>query len=255
MQIPELYRSIRQMLELDHELGIRFVARSPEEKTEKKAETTRQPNHALKASNNTKPESAAPPALPPLKGTTAPEKLAEITEFIQHCQRCPLACTRSKTVPGTGNAEAQLLFIGEAPGFDEDQQGQPFVGKAGQLLNKMIGAMGLSRDEVFIANIIKCRPPQNRRPEDSEVQACWPYIEEQILAIKPQIICTLGNTPLKALKPGAFGITRERGRRFLWKNIPVIPTFHPSYLLRNAEAKKPCWQDLQMVMAELGLKP
>ena len=182
--------------------------------------------------------------------------LARIAAEVATCRRCGLCATRTTTVPGEGSPAPELLFIGEGPGADEDKTGRPFVGEAGQLLDKMIVAMGLARSDVFIANVVKCRPPGNRTPEPLEVASCLPYLQAQIAVLKPRIICTLGNVPLKALfGDDVPGITRSRGQRMTWQGIAVIPTFHPSYLLRNPAAKKPCWEDLQAVLKELGRTP
>lgn len=189
--------------------------------------------------------------------TVAPaEALARIAAEVATCRRCGLCATRTTTVPGEGAPAPELLFIGEGPGAEEDKAGRPFVGPAGQLLDRMIAAMGLARADVFIANVVKCRPPGNRTPEPVEVERCLPYLQAQIAVLRPRIICTLGNVPLKALFGDAVpGITRSRGQRMTWQGIAVIPTFHPSYLLRNPAAKKPCWEDLQAVLKELGRTP
>jgi len=182
--------------------------------------------------------------------------LRAIAQEIAVCRACALCPTRTNTVPGEGDPKAELLFVGEGPGADEDAQGRPFVGKAGDLLTKMIEAMGFRRDQVFIANVVKCRPPGNRVPEPAEAAACLPFLHRQIAAIRPKVICTLGNTPLRALMgDDKLGITRLRGQRLEWRGIPLIPTFHPAYLLRNPPAKKPCWEDLKAVLALLGKTP
>ncbi len=182
--------------------------------------------------------------------------LGAIAARIATCQACGLCKTRTNTVPGEGRPSAELLFVGEGPGADEDAQGRPFVGRAGELLTRMIEAMGFARSEVFIANIVKCRPPDNRLPEPAEVAACLPFLHEQIATLKPKVICTLGNTPLRALlNDDKLGITRMRGTRQNYRGIPLIPTFHPAYLLRNPPAKKPCWEDLQVVLSVLGRTP
>ncbi len=199
---------------------------------------------------------AAPPAReeerePPL------EQLRRIRAELGDCRRCGLAAGRTKIVFGSGSPESELMFIGEAPGHDEDLQGEPFVGAAGQLLTKMIEAMGLRRDEVYIANIIKCRPPGNRDPAPDEVARCEPFLREQIAAIAPRLIIAMGNHAAKTLLRTELGITRLRGRFHTYQGIPLRPTFHPAYLLRNPEQKRPAWEDLKAVMAEmdrLGLR-
>ncbi|MBI1884328.1 MAG: uracil-DNA glycosylase [Chlamydiae bacterium] len=175
----------------------------------------------------------------------------EFREKVLKCERCALAGGRTQVVFGTGNEKASLLFVGEAPGFDEDRLGEPFVGKAGQLLTKMIEAMGLKREDVYIANIIKCRPPNNRTPEPSEIEQCYPYLLEQIRRISPKVICALGNVAAQTLLGTEKTITRLRGLFQDWNGIKLMPTFHPSYLLRNPEYKREVWRDLQWVMKEL----
>jgi DNA polymerase len=173
---------------------------------------------------------------------------------VASCRLCKLCAGRTNTVFGDGDPNARLMFIGEGPGYDEDQQGIPFVGKAGQLLTKMIEAMQFTRSEVFIANIVKCRPPGNRNPEPDEVAACMPYLHRQIETIKPEVIVLLGAVPLRALL-GGRSIRRERGEWRDFQGIAVMPTFHPSYLLRLPEAKRDAWADLQQVMRRLGKDP
>ena len=173
--------------------------------------------------------------------------------------KCALGATRTHTVFARGNPEAKLCFIGEAPGADEDAQGLPFVGRAGQLLDKMIGAMGLSPEkDVYICNIIKCRPPANRPPTSEETATCIPYLHEQLALVKPKVIVALGNTAVASLLDTKLGITKLRGQWKLYKGTTlVMPTYHPSYLIRpsaqQAEAKRQAWEDLQTVMKELGL--
>ena len=180
-------------------------------------------------------------------------ELAAIAAQVAACRACGLCQTRTTTVPGEGNPAAELVFVGEGPGADEDAQGRPFVGKAGELLTAMIQAMGFRREDVYIANVVKCRPPGNRTPEPGEVAACLPYLDRQLLAIRPKIIVALGNTPLRALTgDDKLGITAQRGKMLAWRNIPLLPTFHPAYLLRNPPAKKPCWEDLKEVVKFLG---
>jgi DNA polymerase len=156
-------------------------------------------------------------------------------------------------VPGEGNPHARLMFVGEAPGADEDAQGRPFVGRAGQLLDRMIGAMGLARSEVFIANVLKCRPPGNRDPQPQEVTACLPFLQAQLALVRPEVICSLGKHSAHALLGCKDPISRLRGRFFEYRGVPLLPTFHPSYLLRSPEEKRTAWKDLQLVMQRLGL--
>jgi DNA polymerase len=170
------------------------------------------------------------------------------------CTKCPLHTTRTNVVFGVGNNKADLMFVGEGPGADEDEQGIPFVGRAGQLLTKMIEAMGLSRETVYIANIVKCRPPENRNPFENESMACIPYLYRQIEYIKPKVIICLGSVATQNLLRTNVGITKLRGEFVDLNGIKVMPTYHPAYLLRNPNMKKPCWEDLQTVMKEMGLK-
>jgi DNA polymerase len=178
--------------------------------------------------------------------------LQAVREKLGDCQRCKLHTHRTHIVFGTGNPAARLVFVGEAPGEDEDRQAEPFVGKAGQLLNKMIQAMGLKREQVYIANIVKCRPPNNRNPEPDEIASCEPFLMEQLDAIQPAVICALGNFAAQTLLRTRVKISQLRGKFHDYRSIKVMPTFHPAYLLRNPQDKKLVWEDLQKVMAELN---
>jgi DNA polymerase len=179
--------------------------------------------------------------------------LAAVREELGDCTRCPLSGTRQNIVFGEGSPKARLLFVGEGPGRDEDLQGRPFVGAAGQLLTKIIQAMGLSREEVYIANIIKCRPPQNRNPLPNEIETCFPFLRKQIEAIRPEVICALGKFAAQTLLQTELPISRLRGRFHEYRGIPVMPTFHPAFLLRNADRKRDTWNDIQLIMGRLGL--
>ncbi len=181
--------------------------------------------------------------------------LRAIREEIGDCQRCPLAPTRNKIVFGDGDPNARLMFVGEGPGADEDAQGLPFVGRGGQLLNNMIVAMGLTREEVYIANIVKCRPPKNRVPEPIEANTCRPFLFQQIEVIRPQLIVALGATAATYLLGAKASLGSLRGRLHHALNTKLIVTYHPAFLLRDPTQKKEAWKDLQMAMAELGLKP
>jgi len=177
--------------------------------------------------------------------------LLALREQIGECTRCKLAGGRTKLVFGVGRPDAELLFVGEGPGADEDAQGEPFVGKAGQLLTKMIEAMGLRREDVYIANVVKCRPPGNRDPEPDEIAACEPFLKAQIAALSPRIIVALGRFAVQTLLRDATPITRQRGRWREYEGVKLMPTFHPAYLLRNPGEKKKTWEDLQLVMKEV----
>jgi DNA polymerase len=177
----------------------------------------------------------------------------ELRKVAHDCTKCRLAGTRTNVVFGVGNPNADLMFIGEAPGRDEDLKGEPFVGRAGQLLTDIVKAMKLTRDDVYIANVIKCRPPENRNPEPDELDACRPFIRRQVELIQPKVIVTLGRFALQSLTEKAYGITSVRGQWLEYNGVKVMPTYHPAYLLRNPAAKKEVWADMKKVMAELGV--
>jgi DNA polymerase len=181
------------------------------------------------------------------------EALAALqAEIGADCSRCKLhTLGRRQVVFGVGNPDADLMFVGEAPGADEDEQGVPFVGRAGQLLTKIIEAIDLKRDDVYIANVIKCRPPQNRNPEQDEVDTCEPFLFQQIAVIKPKVIVALGTFAARALLRTPDPISRLRGRVFEYRGAKLIPTFHPAYLLRNQSAKREVWEDMKLVRSLL----
>jgi uracil-DNA glycosylase family 4 len=182
------------------------------------------------------------------------DTLERIREDLGECTRCRLHERRNKIVFGAGNPRAELVFVGEGPGHDEDVQGLPFVGRAGKLLTQMIEAMGLTREQVYICNVVKCRPPENRKPEDDEVATCSPYLYRQLDVIAPKAIVCLGGTAAQALLKTKDSISRFRGTWFEFRNTKLLATYHPAYLLRNPNAKGEVWKDLQKVMAHLGLK-
>jgi uracil-DNA glycosylase family 4 len=173
--------------------------------------------------------------------------LDAIREDLGDCQRCKLARSRQNIVFGQGNPSARLMFVGEAPGADEDEQGLAFVGRAGQLLTKIIEAIGLTREDVYITNVLKCRPPQNRNPETDEILSCQPFLERQIQAIRPKVLVGLGKFAAQWLLKTAEPITRLRGRLGDYGDIKVMATYHPAYLLRNPGAKKDVWEDMKIV--------
>ncbi|WP_242355823.1 MULTISPECIES: uracil-DNA glycosylase [unclassified Anaeromyxobacter] len=185
------------------------------------------------------------------KGCGSPALLA-LRQDLGECTRCKLAGGRTHLVFGVGNPQAELMFVGEGPGADEDAQGEPFVGKAGQLLTRMIEAMGFRREDVYIANVVKCRPPGNRNPEPDEIAACEPFLRRQIDAISPKVIVALGKFAAQTLLRDPTPISRLRGRWSTYGGVKLMPTFHPAYLLRSPEEKKKAWEDLQLVMKELG---
>ena len=185
--------------------------------------------------------------------------LAEIAARIAVCQKCVLGKTRKNTVPGQGTEQPEIMFVGEGPGEDEDRQGLAFVGRAGQLLTRMIIRMGLTREQVFIANIVKCRPPGNRTPLPDEMAACLPYLREQVAILKPKVIVCLGATAVKGLLNNMTGITKLRGHWQKYEGVDVMPTFHPSFLLRGGGEDKArwweVWEDLVAVLKKVGREP
>jgi len=182
------------------------------------------------------------------------EKLDSLEKIVKNCTLCPLHIGRKQAVFADGNPSSPLMFIGEAPGEEEDIKGLPFVGRAGQLLTKMIIKMGLKREDVYITNIVKCRPPNNRDPLPEEIVKCSPYLLEQIEIIKPKVIVTLGRHSSGYFTEMEVGISKYRGRWFYFKGIPVMPTFHPSYLLRNPKDRWLVWEDMKEVLKKLNLK-
>ena len=267
----ELVTNLRQLMELERGFGVEWLP-MPERAAPPATVTTANPRpipamvrpaaRTVEPARVTMPAAAAPAPLdawtPPGDLLTLPAAtaLTRIAADIDACRRCGLCKERQRTVPGEGTTTPDIMFIGEGPGADEDALGRPFVGAAGQLLDKMINAMGFQRDQVFIANVVKCRPPGNRTPEPAEVSACLTFLIAQIAVLKPKVLCLLGNTPLKALfGQDTKGITQMHGQRLEWQGLPTYPTFHPSYLLRNEAGKKPAWEDLKRVLAELGREP
>ena len=183
------------------------------------------------------------------------ETLQAIREDLGDCQRCKLAPSRKNIVFGSGNPRAELMFVGEAPGADEDDQGLPFVGRAGQLLTKIIEAMGMKREDVYIANIVKCRPPGNRTPERDETDTCEPFLLRQLAFISPEVIVALGSPAFQCLLRTREPITRARGEWREWNGIKVMPTFHPAFLLRSPEKKREVWEDMKKVRDYLNTRP
>ena len=183
----------------------------------------------------------------------APLTLHEVREELGECTRCKLHPHRTQIVFGVGDPKARLVFVGEAPGADEDAQGEPFVGRAGQLLTKIILAMGMQREDVYICNIIKCRPPGNRTPESEEILACSPFLLKQLQAIRPQFICALGGPATQTLLRTKEPISRLRGKFYDFQGIPLLPTYHPAFLLRNPYEKKTVWEDMKLLLREMGL--
>jgi DNA polymerase len=182
--------------------------------------------------------------------SAAGESLGDIRTDLGECTRCPLSRSRTRIVFGQGHPRARLMFVGEGPGQEEDLAGEPFVGAAGQLLTRIIEAIKLRREEVYIANVVKCRPPGNRPPEPVEIATCSPFLRRQIAAVRPLFICTLGACAAQTLLGTSEPISRLRGRFFDYEGIRVLPTFHPAYLLRNPERKREVWEDMKMLMQE-----
>ena len=197
---------------------------------------------------------ASEPSLFELLERVEGDTLPRIREDIGDCTRCRLHKGRTKIVYGTGNPKAELVFVGEGPGHDEDIQGEPFVGRAGKLLTQMIEAMGLRRQDVYICNVVKCRPPENRLPEKDEIATCSPFLLRQLAAIQPKVICCLGACAAQTMLGTNQGISRFRGEWFDFRGSKLIATYHPAYLLRNPNAKGEVWKDLQKVMGVLGLQ-
>lgn len=215
----------------------RILRRSPEPKGPSPAESA--------------PRSPAPRADQP----AASRILRELDRKILSCTLCPLSRERTHAVPGEGHDRAKLMFVGEGPGADEDARGKPFIGRAGQLLTRIIAAMGFSRQDVYITNVVKCRPPKNRTPVREEIEACAPYLLAQIEAIAPKVIVSLGKVATDFFLPSPTGMTKRRGQFIEYGKILVMPTFHPSYLIRNEgnrELKKAVWSDMKQVMAVLS---
>jgi uracil-DNA glycosylase len=197
-------------------------------------------------------ERGATDRIAPEDAANGSPSLTEVDRDLAGCKRCRLHTGRTNLVFGEGSTRSGLVFVGEGPGFDEDRQGRPFVGRAGKLLDKMIGAIGFEREEVYICNVVKCRPPDNRTPEADEIAACSPFLFRQVEALRPKVICALGACATQTLLGKEIPISQARGRIHLWRGIPLICTFHPAYLLRNAAKKAATWQDLKEVLKVLG---
>ena len=217
-------------------------------------------NPALPSKRSGASEKAAPQIPAPETQTITPaaqqfDSLEDLRAHMGDCRRCDLHNGRKHLVFGEGDPKARLVFVGEGPGFDEDREGRPFVGKSGQLLTRIIeNGMGLTRESVYICNVVKCRPPGNRDPNPDEIRVCLPFLKAQLSIIRPDVICALGRVACQALMGGDFKITRHRGEWHTYEGIPLMPTFHPAYLLRNASAKRPVWDDVKSIMGKLGLE-
>jgi len=260
---PQIRKAVIQKLESLQRAGVTQLGRKKAPRTSRPAPTAQAvPAPAAPAA---KAHKAAPapqvvPAPPqPIQhnvvaGSPA-EQLAIIQQEVAGCTRCgELAQTRTQTVFGVGNPQARLCFVGEAPGADEDKKGEPFVGRAGQLLNQIIAACTLSREEVYILNVIKCRPPGNRNPLPSEVASCRPYLDRQLEIIRPEFLCCLGSVAAQTLLETDVPIGRLRGSFHEYRGIPVVCTYHPAYLLRNPSAKRHTWEDMKLLMRRMGIE-
>jgi uracil-DNA glycosylase family 4 len=276
-----LRRKIEERLQYHQDLGMRLFYR--DRRGTKSSPSIPEPSHTVSApivsqeeislrkpASQTRPEKLAASASASFIGNILPpsgvslftsiekvkdDSLPKIRDDIGECTRCKLHKGRNKIVFGDGNPKAQLVFVGEAPGADEDKTGIPFVGRAGKLLTQMIEAMGLQRQDVYICNVVKCRPPENRKPEDDEVSTCSPYLLRQLDAIAPKVLVCLGAVAAQTLLETNRGISQFRGEWLDWRGHKLMATYHPAYLLRNPAAKSEVWKDLQKVMAELGLQP
>jgi uracil-DNA glycosylase len=273
---PSLRQKIEDRLQYYEDLGIRLFYKnrvapvgeaSVEEEAVLEATALGVAEEAVLSKPVSKPlpvKGVAPPPVPIVVPPAGPslfeavdkvtdDTLPKIREDLGDCTRCKLHKGRNKLVFGDGNPKAQLVFVGEGPGADEDAQGLPFVGRAGKLLTQMIEAMGLQRRDVYICNVVKCRPPENRTPEPDEVATCSPYLLRQVDVINPKVIVCLGAVAAKTLLNTTRGISHYRGEWLEWRGHKLMATYHPAYLLRNPPAKADVWKDLQKVMAELGL--
>jgi uracil-DNA glycosylase family 4 len=263
--LQEVLRSLRAHLEWQRACGAPWLPRSSGSAgaaagsvraAEDPAGSVRRPA-AVSAAQSPSPSARSAPAadLFAEPGVREAETLAALAEHIGDCQRCKLARQgRSTVVFGVGNPDADLMFVGEGPGADEDRQGEPFVGRAGQLLTEIITkGMKLRRQDVYIANVIKCRPPGNRNPEPDEIATCMPFLVRQIDLVQPRVIVALGTFAAQTLLGVKTPITRMRGNWHEYRGVPVMPTFHPAYLLRNPSDKRVVWEDIKLVMGALGM--
>jgi uracil-DNA glycosylase family 4 len=254
---PQLRRAVSDRIRFYNELGIYDFYRQPVNASLEPApsvEPQPMPSHVKSAAVPAEDDLSAVPE-PESRTSDPAQALRLIREDIGDCTRCPLHKQgRKQIVFGVGNPRAELMFIGEAPGADEDQQGEPFVGRAGQLLNNMIKAMGIRREDVYIANIIKCRPPGNRTPERDECETCSPFLMRQIAVVQPKVIVALGAVAAKTLLAINAPMIELRGRWYDFRGTKLAVTYHPAFLLRDPRQKKEAWKDLQMAMKELGWK-
>jgi uracil-DNA glycosylase family 4 len=252
-------RALAQHLRFYEELGVTGISRDPSWRRR-----SANPSSAISVDETDSSETTDSPPfeaedvaeVSPVQLILTPEALAAIRDELGDCTRCKLhGLGRRQIVFGVGNPSADIMFVGEAPGADEDVQGIPFVGRAGQLLTKMIEAMGVGRDDVYIANVLKCRPPSNRDPQPDEVESCEPFLFKQIASVQPKVIIALGAFAARALLKTMDPISRMRGRVYEYRGATLIPTFHPSFLLRSPGYKREAWEDLKKALGVLGRQP
>lgn len=258
--LQQFAQDLTDFLEYKKEEGFQTLEISRETLTALRPAPAPKPSPAQRPAAATQRSTYRPPQpaaeVPQSSVRVSGKTLEEIAKQVSTCTACPLHSTRTNTVPGEGNPNRpDVMFIGEGPGADEDAQGRPFVGAAGHLLNKMIGAMGYKREEVFIANIVKCRPPGNRVPMPEEMTACLPYLRAQIALIQPKLIVALGKTSVEGLLNKPVAITKFRGTWCTYEGIDLMPTYHPAFLLRSPGRKGEAWSDLKAVLAKLGKEP
>lgn len=253
--MDDQHRILRAWLQESLAFGVEHLFRAELPAAAKRAEAQPMAAETRGRSEVSKPlfRPPSPPESQVAPRSQVGDPFAELNEVIAQCQACSLCESRTRTVPGEGPADAKVLFVGEAPGHDEDVTGRPFVGSAGQLLTKMIEAMGLRRDEVFIANVLKCRPPNNRDPSPEETSHCLPFLRKQYALLAPQIVVALGAHAMRALLPTSTTLGSMRGKVHALGRSKLVVTYHPSYLLRSPSEKPKAWEDLKLVMRELGL--
>ncbi|MCU1286657.1 MAG: phage polymerase-related protein [Acidobacteriales bacterium] len=250
---PEAKKALSARVQFYRDLGIHSFYRRSEAPVAE-AHTPEVESTMAKSSSAAKPAPVKVKSLPVLNDLSKTAALDAIRADIGDCTRCRLSKERNQIVFGTGNMDADIMFVGEGPGADEDEQGLPFVGRGGQLLNNMINAMGIKREDVYIANVVKCRPPGNRTPERDECDTCSPFLMQQIEVVKPKIIVALGAVAAKNLLGLNDSMANLRGQIYDFKNTNLAVTYHPAYLLRDPRQKAEAWKDLQMVMKHLGMK-
>jgi uracil-DNA glycosylase family 4 len=260
----QIKRMARQQLESLSRAGVDFLPKprpgalvvTPPLVSQPAAATAREEEAPRPAVVMEEPMPRANKSLTSAKPIERQAALAVIADKVSKCTRCPaLVASRTQTVFGIGNPMAKVVFFGEAPGADEDKTGEPFVGRAGQLLNKIIEACTWKREDIYIMNVVKCRPPENRKPEDDEVENCTEYRTHQFDIIRPEYIVCLGATAAQALLGKTNSIGKLRGKLHTWNNVKVLATYHPAYLLRNPDAKRDVWEDMQLLMKDMGISP